>query len=134
MKRRRFVAALMMAVAVTGTAGGVGAQTPAPGAPAIDVNALAGKWQGWWVEPSRTLPLEVTVSADGTYVSRIGSESGSGTFRIVNDVIITDGHLNGPSAPVSGRSSRVTVVHRAGPPRLAGSGHSEAKLGHTRSS
>lgn len=100
--------------------------TPAASITPDQVNSLAGKWKGWWIGTSGSAaPLEVEVNPNGTYVSRIGDASGAGEFRIVDGKIVTSGHLSGPSAPVSDRTSVVTLVDKGGRPTLMGQGRTE---------
>ena len=93
----------------------------APTATEVDLSALAGEWDGWWIG-GNSFPLEVTIKADGTYVSRVGSDSGWGTFRVTNGVIYTEGHLSGAEAPLSDRMATVTLVQKNGVAMLTGDG------------
>jgi hypothetical protein len=111
MKRTRFVAVATVAIsAVAGTAA-VRAQMAAPTAAQLDITVLAGKWDGWWIGGD-SFPLEVTINADGTYVSRVGADSGWGTFRVENGVIVAEGHLSGGDAPRADRTATATLVQR----------------------
>jgi hypothetical protein len=95
-------------------------------APTVDVKNLAGAWTGFTKgEQGNTTPVEVQVSADGTYVSRVGSSSGTGTFKVVNGKIVTQGHLSG-SAYGSDRQSTVSVKDKDGRMVLVGQGRSQA--------
>ena len=91
----------------------------------VEVSALVGTWDGWWIG-GQSYPVEVTVNADGTYVSRVGTDSGSGTFRVVNDVIHTEGHLTGGNAPLSDRTATATLVQKNGAMVLTGNGRTSA--------
>ncbi len=123
MKRTDFVAAAIMSVAaLTWTSAPVKAQmTAVASSTEIDVSALVGKWDGWWIG-GESFPLEVTINADGTYVSRLGADSGWGTFRVANGVIFTEGHLSGAEAPLSDRMATVTLVQKNGVAMLMGDG------------
>jgi hypothetical protein len=68
----------------------------------------------------------VTINADGTYVSRLGADSGWGTFRVVNRLILTEGHLSGADAPRSDRTASVTLVQKNGTAMLMGNGRTSA--------
>jgi hypothetical protein len=126
MKRRSFVAAVTMAVSVlASTSTSVQAQMPAAGSTEVDITALAGKWEGWWIG-AESSPLEVTVRADGTYVSRRGADGGSGTFRVVKGVIVTEGDLSGGDAPWSHRTAIVRFVQKKGAAMLTGDGRTSA--------
>ena len=129
-KRATLVTMLMVALSTVACASrGTPAATsevPVTAVTAAEINALAGKWHGWLTERSGyTVPVQVDVSPDGTYASRIGTASGSGAFRVVDGKILTSGHLSGPQAPVSDRTSVATLVMKNGRPMLVGEGHTE---------
>ena len=122
MKRMNFAAAAILSVAtLTWTSMPVKAQMPAVASSDVDVSALVGHWDGWWIGGD-SFPLEVTIKADGTYVSRVGADTGWGTFRIANGVIYTEGHLSGAEAPLSDRMATVTLVRKNGVAMLTGDG------------
>ena len=122
MRRTRLVAVAIMAIsAAAGTAACVRTQMAAPAAAALDVAVLAGQWDGWWIGGD-SFPLEVTINADGTYVSRVGAESGWGSFRVENGVIVAQGHLSGGDAPRADRTATVTLVQKNGAAMLTGDG------------
>ena len=98
---------------------------PEGGSTDVDITTLAGKWEGWWIGPESS-PLEVTVRADGTYVSRRGANGGSGIFRVVNGVIVTEGDLSGGDAPWSERAATVRLVQKNGAAMLTGDGRTSA--------
>lgn len=72
----------------------------------------------------RHSPVQVTVNPDGTYTSRTGASSGTGTFQVVDGRVVTQGHLSG-SAFGAGRRSVVRIVERRGQPVLSGEGRSD---------
>ena len=127
MNRTTFVGAVMLVVtSLSWTPVPVNAQkAAAPTSTEVDISALAGKWEGWWLGPESG-PLQVIVKADGTYVSRLGADSGSGTFHVVNGIIVADGHLNGADAPRSDRVATVTLVQKNGASMLTGNGRAPA--------
>ena len=123
---KRFIAVAMVAMAtVAGTSVAANAQMAAPAATEPDIRALVGTWDGWWIGGGSS-PLEVTIHPDGTYLSRLGSVSGTGTFRIVDSVIVTEGHLNGAGAALSDRTASVTLVQKNGAAMLTGDGRTSA--------
>ena len=127
MNRTTFVGAVMLVVtSLSWTPVPVnGQKAAAPTSTEVDISALAGKWEGWWLGPE-SAPLEVIVKADGTYVSRLGADSGSGTFRVVNGVIVAEGRLSGADAPRSDRVVTVTLVQKNGASILMGDGRTSA--------
>jgi len=119
---KRVMAMAMVALAaVAAPSVVVNAQMAAPAATELDIKTLVGKWDGWWIGGNSS-PAEVTINPDGTYVSRLGAVSGTGTFRIVNGVILTEGHLSGARAPLSDRTATVTLVQKDGAAVLTGYG------------
>ena len=126
MKRTRLVAVAMVAIsAVAGTAASVRAQMAALAAAQLNITVLAGKWDGWWIG-GNSFPLEVTINADGTYVSRVGADSGWGTVRVENGVIVAEGHLSGGDAPRADRTATVTLLQKNGAAMLTGDGRTSA--------
>jgi hypothetical protein len=118
---------VLLAAGAFGCTSAVPPSTATSSTTAPDVDRLAGKWRGWWTDASGgSVALEVDARPDGTYVSRAGTTNGSGTFRVVDGRILTSGHLAGPDAPVSGRTSIITISERRGRPVLAGKGRSSA--------
>ena len=125
MKRSNFVAvALVVLSAVAPSSMPVQAQMATQTSTDVDVRALEGKWEGWWIG-GKSSPAEVVVKADGTYTSRLGAESGYGTFRVVNGVIYAQGHLSGGDAPISDRTITATLVQKNGVSMLTGNGRTE---------
>ena len=118
MTRTNLIGVAMLVVAVAW------ASIPVP-AEMTKVSALAGAWDGWWIEAT-SFPLEVTINPDGSYISRLGAESGTGTFRMVNGAIITEGHLSGADTPISDRAATVTLIEKNGAAMLAGDGRTSA--------
>jgi len=112
MNRTNVIGVAMLVVAVAW------ASIPVP-AEMTEVSALAGAWDGWWIGGTSS-PLEVTIHPDGRYVSRLGAESGTGTFRMVNGAILAEGHLSGADAPT------VTLIEKNGAAMLTGDGRTSA--------
>jgi hypothetical protein len=123
MKRTTFCAVVMAVAAVACASAPVSAADAPNASPSatVDMRALEGKWDGWFVGETSS-PLEVVINADGSYRSRIGSESGEGTVRIVNGAIVAAGHLNGSQAPLTDRTAKVTLVEKNGTQMLIGNG------------
>jgi hypothetical protein len=97
-------------------------EAPAAAVRATDVNALAGKWHGWYMGTSGgAQPLQVDVRPDGTYTSRIGTLTGTGTFQVSEGKILTSGELLGPQAPFE-RAAVATLMDRKGRPVIRGEG------------
>jgi hypothetical protein len=120
--------ALLISVPMAGCAS-KSASTGSPSAMAMttsDVKSLAGNWDGWMKGATGgSAPVQVTVNPDGTYTSKMGASSGSGTFQVVDGKVLTKGHLSG-SAFGSDRQSVVTVVDRGGRPVITGEGRNDA--------
>jgi hypothetical protein len=92
----------------------------------MTLGGLAGKWDGWAKAASGTSqPVELTVNPDGTYTSRVGASSGAGTFQIVGNKILTQGHLTGAAFGSTG-ASEVAHTTKDGRQRLTGDGRSDA--------
>ncbi|MGH7389486.1 MAG: hypothetical protein ACREM3_08505 [Candidatus Rokuibacteriota bacterium] len=104
---------------------GTSASQPAAASPAMtDVRTLSGKWTGWAIgRAGSSTPVEVEINPDGTYVSRMGATTGTGTFKVVGGQIVTSGHLSGPDP--SGRTSTATVVEKGGQSVLSGAGRAD---------
>ena len=123
--------ALMVTVPVAGCASTSSRETAAGGTPSAmtkvpDAKALAGAWEGFIKGTGGvTAPVQVMVNPDGTYTSRVGASSGTGTFQVVNGRVLTKGHLSGTSFG-SDRQSVVTVSERGGRPVMSGEGRSDA--------
>lgn len=101
------------------------ADTPSAAVTPTDVSSLAGKWRGWYIGASgSSLPLEVNVSPDGTYRSRIGSQTGMGTFKVADGKIHASGQLLGPTAPFE-RTAVATLSEKNGRPVIRGQGESQ---------
>lgn len=123
--RRPMVVALAMVLVFLSTACASSKTAPAAVAPA-DVRSLAGMWDGF-ASPTAggSIPIEVQVQPDGTYVSRMGASSGTGAFRMVNGRIVTEGHLSGSAYGSAGQSTAV-VKQRDGRTVLSGQGRNDA--------
>ena len=123
--------ALMLTVPVAGCASGTSRQTATTGAPSAmtqvpDAKALAGAWEGFMKGTGGvTAPVQVVVNPDGTYTSRVGASTGTGTFQVVDGKVVTKGHLTGPAFGAD-RQSVVTIVERGGRPVMSGEGRSDA--------
>jgi hypothetical protein len=102
-----------------------GTDTPSTAVTAADVSSLAGKWRGWYIGASgSSQPLEVDVSPDGTYRSRIGTQSGIGTFKVADGKIHATGQLLGPAGPFE-RTAVATLSEKNGRPVMRGQGQSQ---------
>ena len=122
MRPMRFLAVVIVAVSAVAGASTPGmAQMAAPSSTEAGLDALAGKWDGWWIGAT-SLPVEVDVKPDGTYTSRVGTDTGWGTFRLVNGVIVVKGHLSGADAPLADRTATATLGQKGGVPMLTGDG------------
>jgi hypothetical protein len=101
-------------------------QSPSAMTKTPDVGTLVGTWDGYMRGTGgASSPIQVKVNPDGTYTSQMGSESGSGTFRVVDGQVVTQGHLSGPAFG-SDRQSVVKVADKGGRPVLVGEGRNEA--------
>jgi hypothetical protein len=118
---------LIVAGCATGKSKSASATDPAAGsASPMTLGSLAGKWDGWAKPASgNSHPIELTVNPDGTYTSRVGASSGTGTFQIVGNKILTQGHLTGSAFGSTG-ASEVAHTTKDGRQKLTGDGRSDA--------
>jgi len=92
-----------------------------------DVTSLSGKWLGYAVGTAAggRQAIELTISPDGTYVSRIEAQVQSGTVRV------SDGKVSFARAAASGSSTSVMTAstavlqQRGGKRVLVGQGRSD---------
>ena len=119
--------ALIVAGCASGKSKSASATDPAVGsASPMTLGSLAGKWDGWAKTPSgNTQPIEVTVNPDGTYTSRVGATSGSGTFQVMGNKILSQGHLTGSAFGSTG-ASEIAHTTKDGRQKLSGDGRSDA--------
>jgi hypothetical protein len=133
MDSARPLVTIAIVAALTLVAAGCGSKTsstpsasPAAATTVLDPKTLAGKWEGYARPTSGpAVPIELDVRPDGTYVSRMGATSGTGTFRVMNGTLVTEGHLSGAAFADAGKSTAV-VRDRNGRLVLSGNGRNDA--------
>jgi hypothetical protein len=116
--------ALVMTIPVAGCSSTSKTATQPSAAPApVTMASLAGHWQGYVTSAGNSSPMDVQVNPDGTFVSRLGAFTGTGSIEITGGTIYTVGQMSGPTQGPG--KSEVKLTQKDGKPRLTGDGENE---------